>query len=78
MNSATDAAQALQFQRTLKQTRKPNRFIGLICIYLAAPGLSCSRQAIQMQAAHSQLQHVGSSSLTRDQIQALLTGSLES
>ena len=42
----------------------------LLFIYLAEPGLSCSRQDLQWQ-------HVGSSSLTRDQTQAPCTGSRE-
>ena len=46
-------------------------FFFLIFIYLAAPGLSCSIQDLQ-------LQHVGSSSLTRDQTWALCIGSVKS
>ena len=45
----------------------PNVII-LFCIfiYVAASGLSCGMQDLYLQHANSQLQHVGSSSPTRD------------
>ena len=41
-------------------------FFWLIFIYLAAPGLSCDMWDLQLWQENSQLQPVGSSSLTRD------------
>ena len=40
-----------------------------IFIYLSASGLSCGIQDLQLQCVNSQLQHVGSNSLTRDRTQ---------
>ena len=53
-------------------------FLIVIFIYLAALGLSCSMQDLQLQHSNTQLQHVGSSSLMRDQTQAPCTGRAES
>ena len=50
----------------------------LFFFFLAAPGLSCSTQDLQLWHADSQLWHVGSSSLSRDQIWAPGLGSTES
>ena len=50
-----------------------------IFIYLLVmPYLSCGMRDVQLWNANSQLQHAGSSSLTRDQTQASCAGSVES
>ena len=67
-------------------TRKQNIYIFLI-IYLAVPSLRCGTQDLQSSLWHErsffffssfQLWHVGSSSLSRDQVQAPCIGSPES
>ena len=53
-------------------------FFKRIFIYLAALGLSCGTQALQLQHVNPQLQHVGSSSPTRDGTWPPWVGSIES
>ena len=53
-------------------------FVFLIFVYLTAPGLSCSTWDLQSWHENTQLQHVGSSSLTGDQTWAPYTGTMDS
>ena len=50
----------------------------LFFFFLASPGISCVTQDLSLRHANSQLQHVGSISLTRDRTQAPCVGSVKS
>ena len=53
-------------------------FFKIYFIHLAVPGLSCGMRDLQLRHMNSELQHVGSSSLSRDRTWAPCFGNVES